>query len=71
MPTLLEQAEAARQIARKMRRHIREYNADGILLVIKHADEARAAELEYRLLTLSARKPQITPSSPLFFHHQC
>jgi hypothetical protein len=55
----LEQAGAARQIACEIRRHVPEYDAMDMVTVMKQAErfEARAAELEYRWLTLPGGAP--------------
>jgi hypothetical protein len=60
MWNFLEQAGAARQIACEIRRHVPEYDPMDMVTVMKQAErfEARAAELEYRWLTLPARPPQ-------------
>ena len=57
MWSFLEQAGAARQFACEIRRHVPDVHAVDMATALKTAErlEARAAELEYRWLTLPDR----------------
>ena len=54
MRDFLEQADAARRTANEIRRHIHDHEAYDRVIAAKHSErlDARAAELEYRWLTL-------------------
>jgi len=58
MRDFLEQADAARRVANEIRRHIHDHEAYDRICAVKLSErlDARAAELEYRWLTLP-RKP--------------
>jgi hypothetical protein len=56
MRNLLEQADASRQMASVLRRQAPDLEAQELIVTLKQAErlEARAAELEYRWLTVGS-----------------